>query len=126
MGHMDFTPSRPPVWPIRSAPPELDAAAVPGRRDRSRLAAVLSAVAFVPAAVVVYVLSLLKPNGAHCLEYGECNEGLPGSWAPGGLWVAAVALVAALLAPWVRVRRAALGVQLAAECTVLLVVLAYP
>ncbi|MFF1342562.1 hypothetical protein ACFVYT_32575, partial [Streptomyces sp. NPDC058290] len=60
------------------------------------------------------------------MTYGvECTRGLPGwlfGWSVG---LGALAFVVALAAPVRRVRQAALGGQLLAECTALLVILSY-
>ncbi|MDR3081450.1 MAG: hypothetical protein LBV60_11090 [Streptomyces sp.] len=115
-----------PTPPLRYSAPAPSAPSDGAPRDRSRLTAFLSALLFVPAAVVVYILSLFQSNAAQCLEYGECHPGIPGAVAPWSLWIAAAALLVALAAPWLQVRRTALALQLAAECTALLVILAYP
>lgn len=97
-----------------------------GARDRSRLGAVLSAVLFVPAALLTGILTLASERASRCLTYGEqCTQGLPDwlfGWSAG---LGAVALVVALAAPALRVRRAALAAQLLAECTALLVILSH-
>lgn len=95
-------------------------------RDRSRFWAVLSAVLFVPAAVVASLLTLASERASRCVTYGEqCSQGLPVwlfVWSAG---IAAAAFVVALAAPALRVRHAALAAQLLAECTALLVILSY-
>lgn len=97
-----------------------------GGKDRSRLWSLLSAVLFVPAALAAGALVLSSEQVSRCVTYGEqCTAGLPVwlfGWSAG---LGVVALVVALAAPARRVRLAALGVQLLAECAALLVVLSY-
>lgn len=97
-------------------------------RDRTRLWAAVAALLFVPMVVVAGVVALASERFSRCMTYGEqCASGLPG-WLFGWLFgwsagVGAVALLAALAAPAVRVRHAALATQILAEGTALLVVL---
>jgi hypothetical protein len=95
-------------------------------RDRTRLWAVLSAALFLPAALAAGVLSLSSDRASRCLTYGEqCTHGLPWpllGWSAGA---GAVALLVALAATTIKVRRAALGAQILAEGTALLVILSY-
>ncbi|WP_328923670.1 hypothetical protein OG429_02880 [Streptomyces sp. NBC_00190] len=97
-----------------------------GEKDRSRFWSGLSAALF-PAAVLAVVMVLLSSvRVSGCVTYGvQCTRGLPGwlfVWSAG---LGALAFVVALAAPALRVRQAALGVQLLAECTALLVILSY-
>ncbi|MFE9635829.1 hypothetical protein [Streptomyces sp. NPDC006463] len=97
-----------------------------GEKDRSRLWSGLSAALF-PAAVLAAVMLLLSSvRVSGCVTYGvQCTRGLPGwlfVWSAG---LGALAFVVALAAPALRVRQTALGVQLLAECTALLVILSY-
>lgn len=86
--------------------------------------AAVAALLFVPMVVVAGVVALASERFSRCMTYGEqCASGLPGwlfGWSAG---VGAVALLAALAAPAVRVRHAALATQILAESTALLVVL---
>ncbi|MFD7559336.1 MULTISPECIES: hypothetical protein [unclassified Streptomyces] len=119
---MDNAPSSaiPPI------PAQAQAPAPAGAGDRTRLWAGVSAglfpVAFVGA--VVLLLSSVRVSG--CVTYGvECTRGLPGwlfLWSAGA---AGVAFLVALAAPRLRVRQWALGAQLLAECTAILVILSY-
>lgn len=97
-----------------------------GGKDRSRLCAGLSAALFVPAVLAAVMLLLSSVQVSGCVTYGvECTRGLPGwlfGWSVG---LGALAFVVALAAPVRRVRQAALGGQLLAECTALLVILSY-
>ncbi|MFE2329807.1 hypothetical protein ACFXD5_38910 [Streptomyces sp. NPDC059385] len=114
---MDDTPSPSAITP---------SPAPAGAKDRTRLWAGLSAglfpVAFVGA--VLLLLSSVRVSG--CVTYGvECTRGLPGwlfLWSAGA---AGVAFLVAVAAPRLRVRQWALGAQLLAECTAILVVLSY-
>jgi hypothetical protein len=98
----------------------------PSPKERTRLWAVLAALLFVPAAVVIGILTLASEQASRCVTYGEqCTSGLPSwvfEWSAGA---GAVALLVALAAPTVRVRQAALAVQVLAEGTALLVVLSH-
>lgn len=99
-----------------------------GARDRSRLWSALCAVLFVPAAAAVGVLTLTSERASRCMTYGgdECStSGLPAGLFDWGVGLAVAACLTALLAPAVRVRRAALAVQLAAECAALLAILGH-
>ncbi|MFJ8011804.1 hypothetical protein [Streptomyces sp. NPDC096339] len=110
--------------PSPSAIPASPASA--GAKDRTRLWAGLFAALFPAVLVVTVVLLLASALGSGCVTYGvDCTRGLPG-WL--FLWSAAAAAVAflvALAAPRPRVRRWALGAQVIAECTAVLVVLSY-
>ncbi|WP_405493630.1 hypothetical protein [Streptomyces sp. NBC_00096] len=98
----------------------------PAARDRSRLWAALTAALFVPGVVAAGLLTLVQESAARCLTYGEgCASGLPARWFIWGAGVAAVAFVVAMAAPAVRVRQAAVVVQILAECAALLVILSY-
>jgi hypothetical protein len=94
--------------------------------DRTRRWAALAAILFVPAALATGVLTLASDRASRCVTYGEqCASGLPWSlfgWSAG---FAAAALLVALVAPWVRVRQVALGCQVLAEGTALLVVISH-
>ncbi len=107
-----------------SAPASACPVQSPSPRERTRLWAALAALLFVPAAVVTGILTLASGHASRCVTYGEqCTPGLPNwvfEWSAG---VGAVALLAALVAPAVRMRQAALTVQVLAEGTALLVVL---
>lgn len=93
-------------------------------KDRTRLWAAVAAVLFVPMGVVVGALVLASERTSRCMTYGEqCASGLPGwlfAWSTG---VAVVALLVALAAPAVRIRKAALATQVGAEGVALLVIL---
>ncbi|WP_424217291.1 hypothetical protein ACN20G_34990 (plasmid) [Streptomyces sp. BI20] len=96
----------------------------PPPRDPTRRRAGLIAVLFLPSVVGAGVLVLSSERGSRCVTYGErCASGLPGWLFGWGVGLGAVALVVALAAPAVRVRRVALLVQALAECVALLVVL---
>ncbi|MFD7631036.1 hypothetical protein ACFV7Q_34275 [Streptomyces sp. NPDC059851] len=109
-----------------TAPPATPPVRAAGHRDRSRLWSGLSAALFVPAVLAAVVLLLSSVRVSGCVTYGvQCARGLPGwlfLWSAG---LGAVAFVVAMAAPALRVRQAALGVQLLAECTALLVILSY-
>ncbi|MFH7594578.1 hypothetical protein WDV06_05655 [Streptomyces racemochromogenes] len=111
---------------MNASDPAPPAPAMTPPRDRTRRWATLAAFLFLPAAAAAGVLTLASERASRCLTYGErCAPGLPG-WLFG--WSAAlgaVALVVAVAAPAVRIRRAALAVQLLAECTALLVILSH-
>ncbi|MFG2668561.1 hypothetical protein ACGFY6_30535 [Streptomyces sp. NPDC048387] len=95
-------------------------------KDRTRLWAALAALLFVPAAVVIGILTLASERASRCVTYGEqCAPGLP-SWVfEWSIGVGAVALLVALAAPPVRVRQVALAVQVLAEGSALLVILSH-
>ncbi|MGW7416063.1 hypothetical protein [Streptomyces sp. NPDC054863] len=95
-------------------------------KDRTRFWAAFAAFIFVPAAVLVGVLTLTSERASRCLTYGEqCATGLP-EWMFGwSLGVGAVALVVALAASAVRVRQVALATQALAECAALLAILGH-
>ncbi len=115
-------------WGMHTSSPSAmpPAEATAAGRDRSRFRAVLSAVLFVPAALAAGILTLSSERASRCVTYGEqCAQGLPGwlfVWSAG---IGTVAFVVALAASALRVRQAALAVQLLAECTALLVILSY-
>ncbi|MEU8886626.1 hypothetical protein [Streptomyces sp. NPDC048442] len=95
-------------------------------KDRTRLWAALTAALFPPAAVAIGVLTLASERASRCLTYGEqCSSTMPGWLFESGIAVGVVALVVALAAPAVRVRRAALAVQALGECAALLAVLGH-
>ncbi|MEU9165337.1 hypothetical protein AB0D29_34310 [Streptomyces sp. NPDC048424] len=99
-----------------------------GERDRSRFWAGLSAALFPGAVVAAAILLLSSVRVSGCVTYGvQCTRGLPGRLFLWSVGIAVVALVVALAAPApaLRVRQAALCVQLVAECTALLVILSY-
>ncbi|MFD4866824.1 hypothetical protein [Streptomyces sp. NPDC058412] len=99
---------------------------VAGEKDRSRFWSGLSAALFPGAVVAAVVLLLSSVRVSGCVTYGvQCTRGLPGWLFLWSVGVGFVALVVALAAPALRVRRAALSVQLLAECTALLVILSY-
>ncbi|MEW1636057.1 hypothetical protein AB0469_18500 [Streptomyces sp. NPDC093801] len=102
--------------PVSSAPP----------RDLTRIRAVVAALLFLPAAAVAGVLTLASERASRCVTYGEqCASGLPGWLFGWGAGLGVVALVVALAAPAVRIRRVALAVQLLAECAALLVIVSH-
>ncbi|GAA0273578.1 hypothetical protein GCM10010302_09060 [Streptomyces polychromogenes] len=95
-------------------------------RDRVRFWAVLAAALFLPAAAGAGILTLASERASRCVTYGEpCASGLPGWLFGWGAALGVLALVLALAAPAVRVRRAALAVQVCAECVALLVIVSY-
>ncbi|WP_433543685.1 hypothetical protein ACQPZG_00195 (plasmid) [Streptomyces sp. CA-294286] len=105
-----------PLHPVQSEPPT----------DRTRLWAAVAAFLFVPAAVVAGIPTPALEQASRCVTYGEqCTPGLPGWLFEWGTCVGAVALLVALAAPSVRVRRAALAGQLLAEATALMVILSH-
>ncbi|MFJ2111446.1 MULTISPECIES: hypothetical protein [unclassified Streptomyces] len=71
------------------------------------------------------VLALSTERAPRCPGYGECGPTLPGWLFQWGACLGAAACVVALVAPAVRVRRWALGVQLLAEDAALMTVLGY-
>ncbi|MBM7439034.1 hypothetical protein [Streptomyces sp. HB132] len=94
--------------------------------DRTRFRSILSAVLFLPAALVVGVLTLSSETAGRCLTYGEaCGSPLPGWLFTCGISLGAVACVVVLVALEARVRRIALAVQLLAEVTALTVILSH-
>ncbi|WP_330300329.1 hypothetical protein [Streptomyces sp. NBC_00503] len=98
----------------------------PAARDHSRLWSAITAALFVPGVVAAFLLTLVPESAARCLNYGEeCASGLSPRWFVWGAGVAAVAFVVAMAAPVVRVRQAAVVVQILAECAALLVILSY-
>ncbi|GGR71992.1 hypothetical protein GCM10010252_08090 [Streptomyces aureoverticillatus] len=104
-------------------PPVNDAVSVP---DRTRCWSVLSAVLFLPAAAVAVWLALASEQASACMTYGEpCGSSLPGWLFMWGVGVGGMGCLVALAAPRVRVRRAAVTVQLLAECAALLVILSH-
>ncbi|MEU1155943.1 hypothetical protein ABZ369_23410 [Streptomyces sp. NPDC005918] len=109
-----------------SAPASARLVQSPSPRERTRLWAALAALLFVPAAVVTGILMLASEQASRCVTYGEqCAPGLPSrvfEWSAG---VGTVALLVALAAPAVRMRQAALTVQVLAEGTALLVILSH-
>nr|WP_024127112.1 hypothetical protein [Streptomyces sp. F8]AHE39833.1 Hypothetical protein pFRL5_170 [Streptomyces sp. F8] len=109
-----------------SAPASARLVQSPAPRERTRLWAALAALLFVPAAVVTGILTLASEQASRCVTYGEqCTPGLP-SWVfEGSAGVGTVALLVALAAPAVRMRQAALTVQVLAEGTALLVILSH-
>ncbi|MFE3558350.1 hypothetical protein ACFXKW_26340 [Streptomyces sp. NPDC059193] len=110
-----------------NAPLPLDGTLPPRTdRDRTRLWAALAALLFVPGMLTAGVLTLASESASRCVTYGErCTPGLPAWLFECGVGVGAVALVVALAAHAVRVRQAALAVQVLAECTALLVILSH-
>ncbi|MDK1475436.1 hypothetical protein QNO07_18770 [Streptomyces sp. 549] len=105
-----------PAPTVRAEPP----------KDRTRLWASIAAVLFLPAAALASVLVLASAQASRCLTYGEnCASGLPEWlfwWSAG---VGAVALLTALAATALRMRQAALAVQIFAESTALMVILSH-
>lgn len=94
--------------------------------DRTRFRSVLSALLFVPAALVLGLLTLTSERAGRCLTYGEgCGSSLPGWLFTWSLGLGAVACVVALAASAVRVRRIALVAQLLAEGAALMVILSH-
>ncbi|MFI8392949.1 hypothetical protein [Streptomyces sp. NPDC085540] len=98
----------------------------PSSTDRTRLWTAVAAFLFVPGAAVAGILTLASERASRCVTYGEqCAPGLPGwlfGWSAG---LGAVAFLSALAAPAVRVRQAALAVQVFAEATALVVILSH-
>uniref|UniRef100_A0AAU2UW73 Uncharacterized protein n=1 Tax=Streptomyces sp. NBC_00003 TaxID=2903608 RepID=A0AAU2UW73_9ACTN len=95
-------------------------------QDRTRLWAALAALLFVPAVLAMGVLTLTSQRASRCLTYGEqCAPGLPEWLFEWGVGVGVVTFIVALAAPAVRVRQVALGAQVVAECTALLVILSH-
>ncbi|MFD9728553.1 hypothetical protein [Streptomyces sp. NPDC059072] len=114
---MDDTPSPSAITP--SPAPE-------GAEDRTRLWAGVSAALFPVALVGAVVLLLSSVRVSGCVTYGvECTRGLPWWLFPVGVGAAGTAFLVALAASRPEVRRWALGAQLLAECTAILVVLSY-
>ncbi|MER6256927.1 hypothetical protein ABT224_36870 [Streptomyces sp. NPDC001584] len=109
-----------------SAPVSARPVQSPSPTDRTRLWAAVAAFLFVPAAVVAGILTLASEQASRCVTYGEqCTPGLPDwlfGWSAG---LGAVALLVALAAPALRVRQAALAVQIFAEATALVVILSH-
>ncbi|MFJ5222847.1 hypothetical protein [Streptomyces sp. NPDC088400] len=98
----------------------------PSPMDRTRLWAAVAAFLFVPAAVATGILTLASEQASRCMTYGEqCAPGLPGWLFEWSAALGAVALLVALVAPAVRVRQAALAVQVLAEATALVVILSH-
>ncbi|MEU0146375.1 hypothetical protein ABZ119_10500 [Streptomyces sp. NPDC006288] len=65
--------------------------------DRARFRSVLSALLFVPAALVLGLLTLTSERAGRCLTYGEgCGSSLPGWLFTWSLGLGAVACVVAL------------------------------
>ncbi|MEU1483652.1 hypothetical protein [Streptomyces sp. NPDC005752] len=94
--------------------------------DRTRFRSILSAVLFLPAALVAGFLTLSSETAGRCLTYGEeCGTPLPGWLFTCGLGVGAVACVVVLVAIEVRTRRVAFAAQLLAEVTALVVILSH-
>lgn len=114
-GMNDVSTAVPPL-PVQSEP----------ATGRPRLWAAVAAFLFVPAAVATGILTLSSEQASRCVTYGEqCARGLPGwlfEWSAG---LGAVAVLVALAAPAVRVRQAALAVQILAEVTALVVILSH-
>lgn len=94
--------------------------------DHTRLLSVLSALLFVPAALLSGVLTLSSDRAGRCLTYGEeCGTSLPGWLFSWSLGAGAVACVVALAASAVRTRRIGCAAQLLAEGTALVVILSH-
>ncbi|WP_328306524.1 hypothetical protein OG432_00485 [Streptomyces sp. NBC_00442] len=95
-------------------------------KDRTRLWAAAAALLFVPTAVVTGIVTLFSDRASGCLTQGvQCTPGLP-SWAfEWSVGTGALALLVALAAPAVRVRRGALAAQLFAEAGALLAILSH-
>ncbi|MGW0392980.1 hypothetical protein ACWDYJ_19200 [Streptomyces sp. NPDC003042] len=91
---------------------------------RIRMWAVISAVLFVPALIVMKILVLTTETGSECLVRGGCAP-FPGTAFLVLTGAALVAMVAALTTP-PRVRSGALGVQLLLETVAVGLVVAYP
>lgn len=110
----------------QTAPQPTPPAQAAAGRDHTRAGALLSALLFVPAALVTVVLTLASERASRCVTYGEeCDPALPGELFAWGAGLGAVALVVALAAPVARVRQAALAVQVLAEGIALLVILSH-
>ncbi|MEU9304710.1 hypothetical protein [Streptomyces sp. NPDC048269] len=109
-----------------TAPSAASPVRIGGEKDRARLWSGLAAALFLPVALLAAVLTLSSERASRCVTYGEqCAAWLPWwlfGWSAG---LGAVALVVTLAASALRVRQAALGAQLLAECTALLVILSY-
>ncbi|CAL9586037.1 hypothetical protein [Streptomyces sp. enrichment culture] len=96
------------------------------RRDRSRLLAVLGAVLFLPGVLAAGVVTLASERASRCLTYGtQCAPALPVAVFDWSVGIGAVACLTALIAPVVRLRQAAVAVQVLAECAALLVILSH-
>ncbi|MEV6399096.1 hypothetical protein AB0M39_30665 [Streptomyces sp. NPDC051907] len=90
---------------------------------RLRMWSVVWAALLVPATIATGILALTAENAGRCIGYDESCGGNP-EWAYGGsLLVAGVAWATVLCVPSIAVRRAALWIQLAAECVFLTAVL---
>lgn len=98
--------------PVRPASP----------RDRTRLWATLAALLFVPPIALIEILILTSERAGLCIAYGEqcATSGLPDWMFEWSVRAAPVALLGALVAPVIRMRRVALAAQLLAEGTALL------
>lgn len=109
---------------VESPTPDAQAAA---ERDRIRSWSAICASLFVPAALAAGMLTLSSEHGTSCMMYGGqgCGPHVPPWLFPWGIGIAAVAFLAAVAAPAARVRRLALGAQIAAESAALLVILGY-
>ncbi|MFE7133698.1 hypothetical protein ACFVIM_22870 [Streptomyces sp. NPDC057638] len=95
-----------------------------GTRDWTRWGSLLTTGLFLPAALAVLAVAYSSESAARCLGYGEeCGWQPPGGMFTWGLGVSLVACATVLVAPAVRVRYAALAVQLLAQGTVLVAVL---
>ncbi|MFI7005163.1 hypothetical protein [Streptomyces sp. NPDC050145] len=94
--------------------------------QRLRFWSVVAAVLFLPAALGAAVLTLMSERAGRCLTYGEqCGSSLPNQVLAAALVLGLVALVVVQAASSVRVRRWALGAQLALECTALVTILSH-
>ncbi|MEU6929246.1 hypothetical protein [Streptomyces sp. NPDC046385] len=98
------------------------AAPAPAAGRRVRVWALVSAGLLVPATVLAGILALSSDHAGRCVGYAEECGSNPGWMYAGSLGLALVALVVALAASREPVRRAALGVQVAAELVFLLMV----
>ncbi|MFI6055853.1 hypothetical protein ACIBCO_37980 [Streptomyces violascens] len=95
-------------------------------RDLSRVWSSVSALLFLPAALVAFILTLTTERAGRCLTYGEgCAKGFPEWLFNWSLGLGVVAFIAAVAAPRLRVRQAALTVQVLAEATALMVILSH-
>lgn len=93
--------------------------------DHTRRWANLSGALFIPAVLVIGILTLATDQATTCVMYNECGPALPGWLFTWSIALTFTAWLVALAAPWVRVRRVAFIAQLLAECTTLVVIVSY-
>ena len=93
--------------------------------DQTRRWANLSGALFIPAVLVVGLLTLATDRATICVMYDECGPSLPGWLFTWGTALVFAGWLVALAAPWVRVRRVAFLVQLLAECMAVMVIVSY-